>query len=436
MLCQHVRANLGEADKNGAISWKTMNVFPETAAPDRPTRTLDRDAVATSRVMEHHPVAAETFPDDLPENLQGLARLGRDGDLDMRQVLLRVLTDLYVGQPHHTQNEIRQFEAVALGLLARTDADTRLIVARKLAACPATPAPLAERFVADGGAPAAAILSRSTVLPRAWLVCAALGEDTELASAVASRPDLDSDLCQILVTRPEIEVARALTHNVMAPLDPAGFRALVARAGGDRELGATLCARAPKGADLAPLFLHANHTQRGAILLSARRADLGERPRSQISATEAATAAEIETAALAHDMTLVAAIIARAFGSTLGVARELLDDPRGEPVALALGALHVEPDRAARIFMCLDPAIAHNVERVRALTDIVATIAPATAERLVRAMIDRDAPARRPPVRTLATDGKAAGAPSRPLDNARSAPLRKPGGLLFVRHKG
>ncbi len=380
-------------------------------------------------------MSASPFPADLPENLLGLARLGSGGGLDMRPVLLRVLTDLFVSRAHHGYDEIRQFETIALGLLDKTDSATKIIVAEKLALCGAAPRSLAERLVSEGGPAAAAMLARSTVLPRAWLLCAAMGEAGDLAEAVAGRPDLDSNLCQILAARPEIEIIRALAANSGAPLDPAGFRALAARAAGDRALAAALCARSASPRDIAPLFLYASHRQRIAILLDARRADLGQPAQAGPSQTEAATAAEIESAAMKGDLTLMAAIVARALGSTLSAAREFAEDTNGEAFALVLCALRTGVDAAARIFMCLDPAIAHNVERVRALVRITADTAPATALRLVQQMIGPGASSQRGAVYVPATDGRAAGAPSRALDNARAAPRQGRGGLLFVRRK-
>ena len=53
----------------------------------------------------------------LPDGLDGLARLALDKEVDVRPVLLRVLTDLYVGRPHHSAEEVRQFETIALGLV-------------------------------------------------------------------------------------------------------------------------------------------------------------------------------------------------------------------------------------------------------------------------------------------------------------------------------
>ncbi len=354
----------------------------------------------------------------------------------MRPVLLRVLTDLYVSRAHHGADEMNQFEAVALGLLDKADAETRAIVANKLANCGATPRGLAERIVADGGPSGAAMLARSIVLPRAWLLCAAMGEAADLAAAVASRPDLDAQLCEILALRPEIEVARALAGNAAAPLDSSSFRALAARLRGEPEFAARLCARAPRPFDMTALFLHATQTQRAAILLAARRAELGAPSRRPATQVETATAAELERAAKQRDWPLFTAIMARALDCAFGAARALLEDTRGEAVALALRALHVEDEAAARIFMCLDPVVAHSVERVRALTKLYGEISQPGALRLISAMVDQEAPAPRRPTHAPTSDAGAAPTSSRPSDNARMAEQpREAGRLLFVKRR-
>jgi Uncharacterised protein conserved in bacteria (DUF2336) len=79
-------------------------------------------------------------------NLDGLLRLAREHGVDTSPTLLRVLTDLYVQQTAHSQDEERQFTEMALRLLDNVDDDTRAIVARKLTSCPATPAAVMARI--------------------------------------------------------------------------------------------------------------------------------------------------------------------------------------------------------------------------------------------------------------------------------------------------
>jgi hypothetical protein len=86
---------------------------------------------------------------DLPNspNLHGLVELGNRTGVDIRPTLLRVVTDLYVQKPKHTEAEERQFTALALRLIESVDAPTRAIVAEKLAAYPMAPAAVRQRLM-------------------------------------------------------------------------------------------------------------------------------------------------------------------------------------------------------------------------------------------------------------------------------------------------
>jgi hypothetical protein len=78
-------------------------------------------------------------------SLDGLVALGRDG-IDIQPTLLRVVTDLYVQKPRHSDEEEQHYTELALRLIDLVDAPTRAIVADKLAAYPATPAAVLQRL--------------------------------------------------------------------------------------------------------------------------------------------------------------------------------------------------------------------------------------------------------------------------------------------------
>jgi hypothetical protein len=86
--------------------------------------------------------------------LDGLVDLAcRDG-VDVRPTLLRVLTDLYVQKPTHSDDETIQYVELALGLIDAVDAPTRAAVAASLSAYPAAPAAVLERLAGVTSAPA------------------------------------------------------------------------------------------------------------------------------------------------------------------------------------------------------------------------------------------------------------------------------------------
>src|SRR5262245_42412552 len=69
----------------------------------------------------------------------------RDG-VDVRPILTRVLTDLYVQRPSHSSEEETQYVELVLGLMESVDAKTRAAVAAKLRHYPQAPAAVIRRL--------------------------------------------------------------------------------------------------------------------------------------------------------------------------------------------------------------------------------------------------------------------------------------------------
>lgn len=346
---------------------------------------------------------------DVPDALRNLAALGRRDDLNLRPVLLRVTTDLFVMKDHHAPDEIRQFEEIALHMLDEVDGETRAAVAGKLATYRAAPEKVVERLLALGGEAAAVCLEKSRAVGYQALTSAASFGNMALATAVARRNDLDAALVRALAARSESEVLLALVKNASAPITHATFVSLVRRARGDSLLADALLARSDDADDLAPLFLDASPELRAAIILAARRRALG-RPRQMPIRPDGALLAELEKLAFAPDRRPFAAALAAATGATAEDMGKVVGDRSGEPLALVLAALGMTPEAATRIFLTGDPAIAHSYERVAALQQLVADISAQTARRLVvRFVAARHQPVRYVPV----TDPTASATPGR-----------------------
>jgi len=359
---------------------------------------------------------------DLLEPFRGLMALGKREELELRPVLLRVLTDMFVAQPTHSRDEIKQFEAIVLGLVGHADQQTRDMIAAKLARFGATPPSVVERLVADGGTAAAEFLAHSSLVGHDRLVAAALDGEESLAVAIARRPDLDEELVRLLAARPEIAVARALMENFAAPVVEDVAAGLVERGRSDPELGAALCRRIDNASLLSPLFLRASPRMRADIILAARRADFIIKTRQPRGAGDALIAGELERAAMDGDAPLFTAILARGLGVTLSLAHEIVADPHGEPLALAMSALRVSADASARIFMMVpDPEIAHSASLVRALTQLSIDVAPGAARAIIAAMAGAPRSERRPETAPVA-DMTASPTPSRPASAARDIP--------------
>ena len=320
--------------------------------------------------------------DDLRASLERLVRLGRTPDLDIRPVLLRVLVDMFARRLHHTPSDLAQFEDMIGRLLDDADADVRRSVAEKLAGHPATPRRLIDRFLDEGGDVGAVVLGRAAVDGAALLNAAAWGT-AAMALAVAGRPDLTGEIVTSLVDRPEPEVLLAVANNPAAPIGAETFRYLVRRARDDADLGRALLRREGWAAERAPLFLVADSAQRGAIILAARRDDLSpEAPTARLTADETAALERVERAVLDPDREGFDTALAMALNLSVEDAWRLIDDPKGEPLALALAAIGASPELAARVFILSGPAIGHSVMAVRSLTALVESLRSAARVRM------------------------------------------------------
>jgi hypothetical protein len=79
-------------------------------------------------------------------SLIGLVELARRDGVDIWPTLLRVMTDLYIQKPVHTEDEERQYTELATRLIDLVDAPTRAIVAGKISNYPGAPASVRQRL--------------------------------------------------------------------------------------------------------------------------------------------------------------------------------------------------------------------------------------------------------------------------------------------------
>ena len=89
--------------------------------------------------------------------IDSLVDLACRDDVDVRPTLLRVITDLYVQKPAHSDDETTQYVELALGLIDAVDDATRAVVAATLSHYPAAPAAVVARLNAASAAPRASL---------------------------------------------------------------------------------------------------------------------------------------------------------------------------------------------------------------------------------------------------------------------------------------
>lgn len=299
--------------------------------------------------------------------------------------LLRAIVGQFVERPTHPISDIKQFEQLALGLIDIVDAESAAQVTRPLCFHAETPPMIFSRLLQKGGACAELAVEFSPTLPRAETLSAAQQGAPALACALARRKDLDREAVEALAQRSEHDVLRALAANWSAHLDAAARRALMQAARDDIALARILLDRDDRAIEPEALFLAASRLERTGIILNACRRALSNGLSETIRA-DMIFVLRLENTAARRDRDAMAALLAEALECRKERARAIVSDSGGEALALALAALGVDPEASVRIFLCADPAISHDTDRVRALVALVRSTPQRAAMQIVSAI--------------------------------------------------
>ncbi|GJE28619.1 hypothetical protein [Methylobacterium organophilum] len=309
--------------------------------------------------------------EDAAPDLSGLIELSRDPALDLKPVVLRVQTDLFVAAPHRDRVTLQSFSALATGLIPIVDEETALIVAHKLRACPDTPETVLEALAARGGAIRDAVRAPAPGAQPAAPAAKAGGN-------AAPAADVAADL--------------ALLEDPGRLLRGTSLNRMIARARRDGALARRLLARAElPPAELAPLFLHADPSMRAAMRDAvAMTAGLRPAPAAPRDLGPRLTAASEE-----KDVATFVATLAE----SLGIQKTFLaaaPDAQGryDLLTLCLRAAGLTEEEAVFVFLTLNEAVAQSVERVFALTELFRSTSRAAARDLVSAILDQPLPER------------------------------------------
>ncbi|MDP4021762.1 hypothetical protein Q8W71_03915 [Methylobacterium sp. NEAU 140] len=323
---------------------------------------------------------------DAPPDLSGLIELSRIEHLDLKPVILRVQTDLFLRAASRDRAESEIFESLACGLIPTVDDDTARIVAEKLAPFPETPPAVLEALAARGGQARAAVVAGAPNLGPA-LIEAALAAGDGLAARLAARPGLHREAVEELARDGLPEVDRALAGNLGITLRGTALAQLVGRGRGAVDLARALLVRPDlSAADLAPLYLHADPIRREAIGRTVEAtAALRPCPPPPRGLGEALTALSS-----AHDVPGFVAALA----DGLGLPHEFLaamPDPgaRYDLLTLGLRAAGLHEEEAVYIFLTLNQGVARSAERVAGLVRLFRTVSRPAARDLVAAILDR-----------------------------------------------
>ncbi len=271
---------------------------------------------------------------------EGFTDLGLRSGAEMRPVLLRVLTDLYVQRLRHTADEERHYSELALRLLDVVDVPTRIAVATRLARHLAPPLPVLRRLAGD--------------LP-------------EVAAPLRPHPLLQPPT----------------SANEAAPLSAAAAGAADDGVDGENtfDLASGMIDRATAG-ELNELFFAADANERRLILLSVDVVVPAEAGRVGVS-RDPSIGQRLEAAALSRSHEDFAHQLALALHIAREQAQRIVRDDLGEPVVVAAKALGLARDVLYRILLFLNPAVGHSVERVHGLAALYHEMTAAAAADMV-----------------------------------------------------
>lgn len=249
--------------------------------------------------------------------------LSRREGVDIRPTLLRVLTDLYVQSPAHSDDEQRHYVELASRLIDQVDDATRAAVRARLAIYPQTPAEIAAKLGLAAGEIDAQVSPPTSGVP---------ADTPEAAPASPPRPPMLPD-----------DVAR-----------------------------------------ISDLFFAADARGRAEIIDGLAECSL--RPSPAVPAERVKRAIQIlEMAAFSADADNFMLELGDALVLPERMAAQVVNDPGGEPLACALKALGMAADTFQRILLFLNPEIGSSVTTVYRLSRLYDRLNPRSARILIAA---------------------------------------------------
>lgn len=223
---------------------------------------------------------------------------------------------------------------------------------------------------------------------QAGLYAIAADGSCEQACAVAGSRALDEKLLEILVHRDEPEVACALASNPHVRLCRKVLRGLMERGRNDPVLARTVLRRDDLHLCHLRLFLHADAEERGHLIAVARHSRLARIRRGEANPQPgAAKLARLENCALERRPEAFRRALADALSWDLPTARRIADDKGGEALALALVAIGLSCETAARIFLAAYPEIQASRPKFRSIMRIIESVPRRAAAHMIRVII-------------------------------------------------
>jgi hypothetical protein len=340
-------------------------------------------------------------------DLAGLAMLARNGDRELRPVLLTLHTREFVSAAQRDRRIVATYEALALGLIPLVPDDVVADVSAMLRHVPETPARVVELLTARRNA-------RS------------LPDPLQLAASAA----LTTTGVAELVTLAEPRIDLALASNLAVMLDARARSTLVGRALRDRALARALLARSELSAgERAALFPFAEDAAtRDSIREELERATGVAAP--NLPSLSEWRRTRLLRAATKADLPGLLAELGKALGRSPTPAWQLDEPVEAELFALALVAAGLAVEDCVRVLLTADRRIAASVPAVFRLRQVCRTTSRAAAWRILGA---NEAPRKSRPTasasaRPKTAEGARALSASDPVRTAQARPASVPAG--------
>lgn len=321
--------------------------------------------------------------------------------------LLRASTELFVQVAENDRDAVRRYEELGLHLLPRVSPADRVHVAEKLADRADAPLAVIRLLAKDELAVAEVVLRRSPVLSGADLLAIVAATGPGHHRAISARPDLDPGVAGILRlngARDTQPADRPTTPPKVAPAAPTAPR--------------------PRGAFEAFLALDRPGRLRRLAEIALEPSSTGAaRPAGGLDRAFKAILGAAELAGLARggERGRLLAIIASTLDLDERLVAASLDDESGEPLALLLKAMALDPTQAQQVMLLAAPKVGRDVTAFFRAADLYQSLEPWVAEAMVRAWRRPSAPPAHQPVYADRPDRlrPAAEAPERQLTEPR-----------------
>ncbi len=293
-------------------------------------------------------------------HLDGLADLARRPGVDIRPILVRVLTDLYVQKEGHSAEEEQHYVEIMLRFVNTADRPTRINVSRKLAVYPAAPRAVLNRLARDCIEVAEPLLQNPTNLTAADLLAIAAECGGRHATLIAQKLGHSRDSVQIAGAPQTAPLAP--THQPSsgeAAMDPAP----------------------PPFADIARQFLAADSGERRRMLgeLSAGASQCGP---ADMVGSEAMQ--KLERFALLRRLDEFTTALQQTLALSRSLAARIVQDDSGELLVVCLRSIAMPPNVHLRVLLFLNPVIGQSVDQVYELGKLFEITAESAAAQIVR----------------------------------------------------